>query len=187
MIPLSTRTPSQGDLDIHHVRTDTICSLQAKNDAPTKEQDLFLPKENVRKVMRDVLPPGSLIARDAVTVGSSFSLSSDMTQCMQECLTEFILFTLGEYPFHHPSSASSSFSSLLKSWRDRTEREEICGQGEPHGFSSTVSLYMSISSHNGQSPGIRQLRQSLIYVSGQTRRTSEDGGTTEEEDNGQDI
>ncbi|PRP77327.1 transcriptional activator hap3 [Planoprotostelium fungivorum] len=62
---------------------DTISSLQAKNDAPTKEQDLFLPKENVRKVMRDVLPPGSLIARDAVT-------------CMQECLTEFILFTLGE-------------------------------------------------------------------------------------------
>eukprot|EP01114_Cavostelium_apophysatum_P011985 TRINITY_DN2660_c0_g1_i1.p1 TRINITY_DN2660_c0_g1~~TRINITY_DN2660_c0_g1_i1.p1 ORF type:complete len:357 (+),score=69.42 TRINITY_DN2660_c0_g1_i1:23-1072(+) len=48
-----------------------------------KEQDLFLPKQNIRKVMMKVLPPTAKISKEAL-------------ECMQECTTEFILFVLGE-------------------------------------------------------------------------------------------
>jgi histone H3/H4 len=50
-----------------------------------KEQDLFLPKENIRKVMKQALPDYAKISKEAV-------------ECIQECVTEFISFTLGEYP-----------------------------------------------------------------------------------------
>jgi len=65
---------------------DTISVLR-KMRSPAgkdlKEQDMYLPKENIKKVMKKILPQGAKVSKEAL-------------ECMQECTTEFILFVLGE-------------------------------------------------------------------------------------------
>lgn len=63
--------------------TSRLKRMRVPSTKEVKEQDMYLPKENVKTVMRRMLPPKAQIARDAV-------------ECVQECATEFVLFILSE-------------------------------------------------------------------------------------------
>lgn len=55
--------------------------------SPLREQDRFLPIANVTRIMKKVLPNGAKISKDA-------------KECIQECVSEFVSFITGEYPFY---------------------------------------------------------------------------------------
>lgn len=76
-----------------------------KKTTPTvyREQDRFLPINNVSRVMRNAIPKtGKVTNTNGVVccyLHVVYQVSKDAKECMQECVSEFVSFITSEYPF----------------------------------------------------------------------------------------
>jgi nuclear transcription Y subunit beta len=57
------------------------------NTTASKEQEHYLPIANINRLMKTVLPSNGKISREA-------------KETIQECVSEFISFITGEYPYY---------------------------------------------------------------------------------------
>ena len=89
--------------------TPSVKAAGSKKIPPTvyREQDRFLPINNVSRVMRNAIPKTGKVCvisqfsemeNQLLSFFVAFQVSKDAKECMQECVSEFISFITSEYP-----------------------------------------------------------------------------------------